>query len=238
MIDKKLADEQIDRFSGLKWFPKVRTELIRAIMAAETDIIAVAVVNDLVDYSEECPSPAALRRKCYDENEKRDKVLRSCSKCGGSRSQTVWMLVTYHGRSLTVKRIELLPNCDAEAARQLSKNLQWDDGSADNQQIVTGARACECRPEDAVVARCDRCQDCGYYGGRLPPHSYAGPWKWCDCIAGRERQEREPNLVDEANANREKLIARFASATFRGVKRNTPGGNMAPLVDEVYLGEF
>ena len=86
--------------------------------------------------------------------------------------------------------------------------------------------------------RCARCQDCGHYGGHLPPHPYAGPWKWCDCIAGRERQEREPNLVDEANANRDKLIARFASATFRGIKRNTGPDPMTPLVDEIYFGEF
>ena len=78
--------------------------------------------------------------------------------------------------------------------------------------------------------RCSRCQDCGHYGGHLPPNPYAGPWKWCDCIAGKERQELEPKLVDEANANRDKLIHRFAAS----IKRDDAWKS----VGEVYNGEF
>lgn len=52
---------------------------------------------------------------------------------------------------------------------------------------------------------CSRCSDRGIYGGKLDG-SYAGPWKWCDCDAAK-RRDGEPNLVDEANAARERLLA-------------------------------
>lgn len=85
--------------------------------------------------------------------------------------------------------------------------------------------------------RCGQCQDSGYHGGELPPHPDARPWRWCVCVAMRERREKEPNLVAEANANREKLIARFAGKTFRGPKRGTPPDDMTPLA-EIYHGDF
>jgi hypothetical protein len=35
------------------------------------------------------------------------------------------------------------------------------------------------------------------------------PWRWCTCAAGIARREKEPNLVDEANATREALLCKF-----------------------------
>jgi len=88
------------------------------------------------------------------------------------------------------------------------------------------------------VYGCKRCQDFGYFGGHLPPHLYAGPWKWCDCHAAVEYRDAEPGLVDEANRVRQLLIDRFASATYRGAKRKIGPDPMTPLVDEIYSGEF
>lgn len=56
---------------------------------------------------------------------------------------------------------------------------------------------------------CARCHGFGYYGGHLGGQ-YAGPWKWCDCENGKRNRFEIPELVNEANANREKLLRRFA----------------------------
>jgi hypothetical protein len=88
-----------------------------------------------------------------------------------------------------------------------------------------------------VRHRCPRCQDCGFFGGYLPPHPYAGPWKWCDCIIAREKQHSEPGVVEDANAAREKLIGRFAGRVYRGTCRNRPPDDMTPLA-EIYHGDF
>jgi hypothetical protein len=96
-------------------------------------------------------------------------------------------------------------------------------------------------PEERYVepkCDCKRCQDFGYFGGNLPPHPYAGPWKWCDCYAATESRAAEPGLVDEANRVRSLLIDKFASTTFRGAKRKNGADPMTPLVDEIYGGEF
>ncbi len=89
----------------------------------------------------------------------------------------------------------------------------------------------------AVQHRCLRCKDFGYLGGHLPPHKAAGAWQWCICGAAQESRDAEPGLVDEANRIREKLIAYFASKTFKGKRRAKAVDDMKPL-EEIYLGEF
>jgi hypothetical protein len=222
MTDGKFAAKQIKRLAVLKWFPKGEAvkELLRALMAADTDIIAVAVINDIVDYAEECPTPAAIRRRCWELNEKRSKLTKECRLCGGFGQVTVWLLVTYSGRSLVVKhKQEILSDFDAEKAKKLGKQLRWDDGPitkenpflGDNQQIVTGAKPCSCRNPMSTSTQvadgfndCQRCQGCGYYGGEMGGQ-YDGPWKWCDCTAARAKQATDPDLVSEANAARTHL---------------------------------
>jgi hypothetical protein len=84
--------------------------------------------------------------------------------------------------------------------------------------------------------RCARCQDCGHYGGHLPPNPYAGPWRWCDCIAGKERQEREPHLVEEENRVRETLLLRFPDG--KPNLRKIPRIDPQELREDRYFGEF
>ena len=45
------------------------------------------------------------------------------------------------------------------------------------------------------------------FGGKLPPGQYAGPWKWCDCVAAVELRGREPSAVDDANKARDRLLS-------------------------------
>ncbi len=94
-------------------------------------------------------------------------------------------------------------------------------------------------PEERYVEPvygCRRCQDFGYLGGHLPPHAYAGPWKWCDCAASKETRDAEPGLVDEANRVRQLLIERFPD----GVVKAKRLGRMDPqeLREDRYFGEF
>ena len=57
------------------------------------------------------------------------------------------------------------------------------------------------------VTHCNRCKDAGMFGGKLPPGQYAGPWKWCDCVAAVELRDREPDAVEKANKARDRLMS-------------------------------
>jgi hypothetical protein len=84
----------------------------------------------------------------------------------------------------------------------------------------------------SASSHCGRCQGFGYFGGYIGGPRHA-PWQWCDCKNAKRAQFESPNLVDEANRVRDKLIKRFA-------------GNLASMVktdglqrgDDGYLGEF
>lgn len=79
MINQELAIEQLERLKQLDWYPVAsdkgvlcagEKDLVLALMAAATDSIAIAAVNNWVGYSKECPKPAELRKYIWDENEK------------------------------------------------------------------------------------------------------------------------------------------------------------------------
>jgi hypothetical protein len=81
---------------------------------------------------------------------------------------------------------------------------------------------------------CSRCHDHGYYGGKLVG-AYAGPWRWCDCPASYEKRDREPDLVDLANAARSKLLALDKKSQLPGIQQ------FASAIDgggDDYKGEF
>jgi len=80
MIDPKFATEQIERLSGLNFFPKpvkgdtasiaAFKELRLALECANSDSIGKRVVDDWIRTSPDAPKPAELRRAAYDENER------------------------------------------------------------------------------------------------------------------------------------------------------------------------
>ena len=97
------------------------------------------------------------------------------------------------------------------------------------------------------VYGCYHCHDHGLYGGQIGTGQFDGPWKWCDCSAGRERRAREleeiemgrgmdsmrrsPRVLDsvaEANQAREKLIRKFGPKTIKRMVSDP----------EAYHGEF
>lgn len=95
----------------------------------------------------------------------------------------------------------------------------------------------EKRAEELIPAhyRCSRCQDHGFYGGSIGGR-YAGPWHWCDCGAAADRRERDPDLVEEANAERGRLIRIFAprDPAIRGAMRSV----VTAAIDDGYTGDF
>jgi hypothetical protein len=79
---------------------------------------------------------------------------------------------------------------------------------------------------------CGRCQGFGYFGGYIAGPRHA-PWQWCDCKNAKRVQYESPNLVDEANSIREKLVKRFTGKLASMVK--TDGLQRG---DDGYRGEF
>lgn len=77
MIDRKHAEAEIARLAGLDNFTpsearsKATDELVLALMAAETEIIATVVINEWLHTQREVPKPADLRALVWTENEKR-----------------------------------------------------------------------------------------------------------------------------------------------------------------------
>jgi hypothetical protein len=92
MIEQDLAAAQIERLKALDKYPTWKDgtkDLIFALMAAETEKIALTIINDWIGYARECPKPAEIRKRVYEENEKQKPVERTppfanyCGKCGG-----------------------------------------------------------------------------------------------------------------------------------------------------------
>jgi hypothetical protein len=158
MISSNQAMEQLERMSGMDYFPRGKDqagalkELRSAVEAAATVQIAEAAVSAMVHYAVECPKPAQLRRAIWEMNEQLEKKVKDCPLCHGSGQQTVWILTTYNGRSYTVKKQEILAGFSPEKAAEFAKKLRYDDGPitpnnpfvGDNQEIISGARPCAC----------------------------------------------------------------------------------------------
>lgn len=80
MIETKFATEQLDRLSGLSFFPRpvkgdtasqaAFRELRLALECAATDSIGKQVVDDWLRNHAEAPKPAELRAAAYDENKR------------------------------------------------------------------------------------------------------------------------------------------------------------------------
>ncbi len=81
MIDKSIAARQLERLSGLNFFPKeapAKKELLLAMQVALTEDIAAQVVSDWLAESGECPKPADLRRNI---NARQEGLLEQRRRC-------------------------------------------------------------------------------------------------------------------------------------------------------------
>ena len=87
MIETKFATEQLERLSGLSFFPRpVKSdtasqaafrELRLALECATSDAIAKRVVDDWIRQSPEAPKPAELRKLVYDEIDRAEREDRA-----------------------------------------------------------------------------------------------------------------------------------------------------------------
>ena len=147
MIDPKEAAKQVQRLSGLDFFPKeaaAQKEMRLALECAASDAIAASVVTDWLATASDAPKPAELRRMAYDLNERFKEQVGRCKACSGSGFVTVWRLVTYVGKSYAIKRSERLDGGYEEAMR-LARVLAEPLAGTDRQQVLSAAQQCACR---------------------------------------------------------------------------------------------
>lgn len=147
MIEPKVAAAQIQRLSGLNFFPKeaaAQKELRLALEPALSEAIAASVVDDWLSTATECPKPAELRRLTYDKQQDIVEQRRNCTICEGTGFVTNWYIVTYQGKSFVIKKSEKIPGSYEEAMR-LARVLAEPLVGSDRQQVISGAKDCTCR---------------------------------------------------------------------------------------------
>lgn len=140
MISQTEAAHQMERLSGLDFYPREdggKKELLSALQAAKTVEVAARAVTTWLEGQRECPKPADMRRLIWERQGEAEKV--PVCQCGGSGWLTIYRLVTYKGRSLTIDHSEPL-NLDFEERLALREKL------GENQEILSGAAACSCLP--------------------------------------------------------------------------------------------
>jgi uncharacterized protein YqkB len=119
-------------------------EGVRALMdeLARTDLIRT-------------PTAAGIRSMAYDRMRDTLAQRRACTMCDGSGVQTVWKLITYQGKSYSIKRAEALPNITSqEQANEFARGVQAflnANPEADRQQVLSAAKACGCSKPRALV---------------------------------------------------------------------------------------
>mgnify|MGYP001165934442 CR=1 FL=1 len=152
MIDKATAARQLERLTGLDFFPReapAKKELLLAIQDAVNEAVAAQVISDWLRESSACPKPAELRRAVNAAQESLLEQRRECQTCGGQGAVTVWRLVTYRGNSFTVHKTEALPDVnDNEAAQKFSRMLaeRYAEHTGLNRQtVLSAAKSCACR---------------------------------------------------------------------------------------------
>lgn len=157
MISPKEAIDQLERMSGLDFFPKGRDqtaalkELRLALETARTVEIAESAVTDILACCTEAPKPSQLRKAVWEKNEQLKRKIKECPICGGSGQETVYLLITYHGPSFAVLRQEVLPDFNAKKAKEFNSGLQSDDGGGNNQTVLCGARPCRCSKQGVAA---------------------------------------------------------------------------------------
>ena len=206
MIELKDAQKQMERMMDLEFGPRgreQRAEVLRVMRTARTFPILESAVTSWVDSQAKFPKPAEMRVIIAALNTAQDEKV--------SEARAVCIACGGSGWVQT-------------------RGINPFDGLE-----VAGAQPCVCRSMgQPVVADRDACATCGghgIYGGQIGTGQFDGPWKWCGCPAGEERRSREPGLVSEANAAREKIIRKFGAKPLPGMLKQLAG-------EDGYHGEF
>ena len=152
MIDKTTAARQLERLSGLDFFPReapAKKELLLAMQDAVSEAVAAQVASDWLRESSACPKPSELRRAINAAQESLLEQRRECQTCGGQGAVTVWRLVTYRGHSFVVEKTEALPGVtDNEDAQKFSRMLAErysQHPELKRQTVLSAAKSCPCR---------------------------------------------------------------------------------------------
>ena len=205
MIELKDAQAQMNRMIGLKFGPRAsqqKVEVLRVMRNARTATILESAVTSWIDSQPDFPKPSEIRAILTGLNAMHDEAAGKARAACIACGGSGWVIVD---------------------------GVNPFDGLK-----VTGAKPCSCRSTGMPVVRdADACATCGgdgLYGGRIGTQ-FDGPWKWCDCPAGRDRREKEPDAVAEGNIAREKLIRRFGPKPLPGMLRQL-------AENDAYHGEF
>ena len=150
---KDHAMDQLKRLMHVRGFPKERAAIedyLMALMMMQTFEGVTRLMDELaqtewIDF----PQAAMIRRLAYDRTENLRRQKRQCRECGGSGFKTVWFLITYHGKSLSPKKHELLVQVgNQEEADEFSRKVKAfldANPKADQQMVVSAAEDCSCR---------------------------------------------------------------------------------------------
>lgn len=148
MIEMETAARQIDRLTGMNFYPPNAAavkELVLAVMSAETDSIAFAAISCCVERMDRCPMPAEIRRIVWEMNEQLPKAARNCQLCGGTTFITSYWLITHE---FGYKRRERLPFTDPGSYTDFCRERQANplpQGSP-RQEFLIGSEPCSCKP--------------------------------------------------------------------------------------------
>lgn len=148
---KEHASDQLKRLKHLRGFPQERAAIedyLHALMITETFQALTRLMDELVETEwPYFPTAAVIRRLAYERTEDLRKQRKACGKCGGSGFISINVLVTYQGKSLSVKRTQHIPEGGEKLREFEAKLAEWqaNNPTGDRQITVTAAKDCECR---------------------------------------------------------------------------------------------
>lgn len=152
---REVCIEQLARMNKTRGYPDNRLavqDYCAALEVMETFEGVRALMDELVRTEWiSMPSAAAVRGLIYERTKETLAKRRACEICDGSGVQTVWILVTYEGKSFIVKKSEHLREIKSQSeVNDFARRLHaWtnDNDVADRQQVLSAAKECRCRKE-------------------------------------------------------------------------------------------
>jgi hypothetical protein len=149
--------EQFARLNKTRGYPDNRlavSDYCNALKVMETfegvrDLMDELVRTDWIHM----PSASSIRGMAYDRMREVIQKRRACEICDGSGVQSIWVLVTYEGKSFSIKKSERIPVGSQGEADDFARRLQVflaDNPRADRQMVLSAAKECECRKRGAA----------------------------------------------------------------------------------------
>lgn len=145
MVDRKFATAQVKRLSGLHRFPKPITEdvnkaalseLVTVLTKCRTQAHAIAVIDEFVYGSIDCPTPSQLRECAFAKSEsfRASATTRGCENCIDGWKQ-LYLLTTRTSNGYDREFIT------KEQRDNLIGKIDWN-----RQGLYEAVEPCECSP--------------------------------------------------------------------------------------------